>query len=134
MTRIAFLLVLAGAAVAGGCSGVTTVNELPGTVRVKFGEEFRIADPDLTVRFAEILQDSRCAVDVVCIQEGSVTIRFSLFEPNGDVNTLIVETGQPAGTSAGILLRLIQVEPAPHSGTTISPQDYRATVEVSRAP
>ncbi len=134
MFRTFAFLALAGSALAGGCAGATTVSELPTTVTVKLGEEFDITDPALTVRFAEVLQDSRCPVDVACIQAGSVTIRFSLFEPNGNQNTLVIESDHPAEYSHGVGLRLVSVDPSPHSGVIINPKDYRATLEVSRAP
>jgi hypothetical protein len=113
-----------------GCGGVPTVNTLPTTVSVRLGEEFRIADPELVVRFAEVIQDSRCPVDVACLQAGSATLRFSVIEPNGDLGTVILETGGPGQASHGLAFRLVGLTPDPRSTRPINPKDYRATVEV----
>jgi hypothetical protein len=126
------LFTLCSIAVLAGCNGITTVSAFPTTVTVNFGAEFRIADPELTVRFAEVLQDSRCPVDLTCVQAGSATLRFSLIESNGALNTLLLETGRPGEASHGLTFRLVEVEPAPRSTRPIDPRDYKARVEVTR--
>lgn len=119
-------------AMLAGCQSVPTISELPATVTIKFGHEVHLADPDLIIRFAEVVQDSRCPVDVVCVQEGSATLRFSIIEPDHDLSTVIVETGQPPETSNGLTFRLISVDPQPRSGQLLDPQNYSATVEISQ--
>lgn len=130
--RAGLLPTLGGAFLFFGCNGIPTVGTLPTTVRVRLGEEFRIAEPELAVRFAEVIQDSRCPVDVTCIQAGSATLRFSLIETNGDLNTVFLETGRPGQVSHGLTFRLVGLAPDPRSNRPINPKDYTATVEVSQ--
>ncbi len=134
MSGASRFLAVASAILLAGCGGVTEVNQFPQTVTVKFGDEFHVVDPDLTVRFAEVVQDSRCPVNAECVQAGSVTLRFSLIEPGGALNTLFISSDEPASASHGISLRLISVDPVPRLGMTTDPRDYRATVEVTSAP
>lgn len=122
------LALLAGA----GCSGVPTISELPATVTIKFGNEIRLADPDVIVKFVEVVQDSRCPVDVTCIQAGSATLRFSMIEPDGDLFTVMLETGKPPETSDGLTFRLTSVDPQPRQGQSLDPANYNATIEISK--
>ena len=115
-----------------GCSSVPTISELPATVTFKFGREQHLVDPDLIIRFAEVVQDSRCPIDVTCVQEGSATLRFTLIEPDGDQFTVLLETGQPPQTSDGLTFRLISVDPQPRQGQFLDPSHYSATVEITR--
>ena len=115
-----------------GCTSVPTISELPATVTIKFGHDIQLVDPDVIIRFAEVIQDSRCPVDVVCVQAGSATLRLSIIEPDHDLFTVIVETGQPPVTSQGLTFRLISVDPEPHQGEFLDPKNYSATVEISK--
>jgi hypothetical protein len=130
--RAGLLPTLCGALLFVGCDGITTVSTFPTTVSVRLGEEFRIAEPELAVRFAEVIQDSRCPVDVTCLQAGSATLRFSVIESTGDLSTVILETGRPGEVFHGLTFRLIGLAPDPRSNRPINPKDYTATVEVSQ--
>jgi hypothetical protein len=122
------LALLAGA----GCSSVPTISELPATVTIKFGNEIHLTDPDVIVKFVEVIQDSRCPVDVQCVQAGSATLRFSVIEPDGDLFTVLLETGKPPETSDGLTFRLISVDPEPRQGQFLDPGNYSATIEISK--
>ena len=115
-----------------GCSSIPTISELPATVTIKFGHDIQLTDPEAVFRFAEVIQDSRCPVDVVCVQEGSATLRFSLIEPNGNLFTVILETGGLPYSIEGLTFRLISVDPQPHAGQFLDPAKYNATVEITR--
>ena len=125
------LLAVLASGLAGGCSGVTTVSELPATVTVDFGEEVRVADPALTVRFVEVVQDSRCPVGATCVSEGSVTLRFSVTDAEGTLDALILRSDQGPVISDGVSFRLVKVEPVPRLGTVTDPRDYQATLELT---
>ena len=115
-----------------GCSSIPTISELPATVTFKFGKDQHLTDPDVIIRFAEVIQDSRCPVDVVCVQEGSATLRFTVIEPDNDQFTAVLETGQPPQVADGLTFRLISVDPQPHAGQFLDPANYTATVEITR--
>ena len=115
-----------------GCNSIPTISELPATVTIQFGSEVHLTDPEVDIRFLEVLQDSRCPVDVVCVQEGSATLRFSVIEPDNDQFQVVLETGKPPETAVGLTFRLISVDPAPRSGQFLDPTNYAATIEISR--
>lgn len=115
-----------------GCKSVPTIPELPATVTIKFGQDIHLLDPDVIIRFAEVVQDSRCPVDVTCVQAGSATLRFSIIEPDLDLFTVIIETDGPPQTSQGLTFRLISVDPEPRAGQFLDPKNYSATVEISK--
>ncbi len=125
-------VILAGSlAAALGCGGITTVSQLPATVSVRFGQEFRVEEPNLTIQFVEVVQDSRCPVAVNCVQPGSATLRFSISRGDGGVLPLHLATDQPPAVSEGISFRLVNLEPLPRVGTVIDPRDYQATLELT---
>jgi hypothetical protein len=115
-----------------GCSSVPTISELPTTYTFKFGQDVHLLDPDLTIRFVEVVQDSRCPVDVVCVQEGSALLRFAVIDPADNLSTVLIETGGPPQESQGLIFRLISVAPEPRSGQPLDPENYTATVEISQ--
>jgi hypothetical protein len=114
------------------CSSLPTITTLPATYTFKFGHDVHLVDPDMVIRFAEVIQDSRCPVDVQCVQAGSATLRFSLVEPNGLLFTVILETGRDPYTIEGLTFRLISVDPAPRQGQYLDPANYTATVEITQ--
>ena len=115
-----------------GCSSIPTISELPATYTFKFGQDVHLADPDVVIRFAEVVQDSRCPVNVECMQAGSATLRFSLVEPDHDLFTVVLDTDGLPYTIEGLTFRLISVDPQPQSGHFLDPKTYTATVEISQ--
>ena len=78
---------------------------------------------EVTIVPLEVLEDSRCPVDVVCIQAGTVRLRARLSSGLGETEQ-IFELGQPITTEAEEVT-LATVLPAPHTSVPIDPQSYR---------
>lgn len=115
-----------------GCAGVPTVRELPATVTIGVGEEFRIAAPQSRVWLTDIVQDSRCPVNADCIQAGSATLRLVIGFPDRSTGTLLLETDKPPVTVVpGLRFWLVSLEPLRRAGVPIEAHQYRATVEIS---
>jgi hypothetical protein len=78
----------------------------------------------------EVIEDSRCAIDVQCIQAGTVRVRTRIesgmgtatetFSLNGTITT---ETEE---------MTLVAVRPENESGKTIAPRDYTFIFRVSK--
>lgn len=132
MTARKLVPLFAGLLILAGCSSLPTIDSLPATYTFKFGKDVQLVDPDVIIRFAEVIQDSRCPVNVECIQAGSATLRFTVIEPDNDQFTAVLETGQPPQTADGLTFRLISVDPAPRQGQFLDPATYTATVEITR--
>ena len=77
----------------------------------------------ITITPTSIVEDSRCPIDVVCIQAGTVRVRTML--SRGDTrNETIFMLGTPV-SFAGKNIVLRSVIPATESKTPLAPEDYR---------
>ena len=86
----------------------------------------------LRLRFEEVLEDSRCPADVMCVWAGNARVRL-IAEAGTDPTELLLNTGlEPRALPAnGYLVTLETVQPATHSARTIQPADYIITLRVS---
>ena len=102
--------------------------------------EFTLAPADvmsidgtsLTVRFNEVSGDSRCPADALCIQGGSADVRITV-QSNGSTRNYELHTGDMRPVQhEGLTISLVQLAPYPFSSRTIRPEEYRATLKVTR--
>jgi hypothetical protein len=115
----------------GGPPGILTVNELPATVTLQLGQDLRITSPDLLIRLLEIVEDSRCPVDVTCVQAGTVNLRFGVSVPGAPEGGFFMKLGE-SNSSLGVVLRVVTVTPERRTTVRlISPQDYRVSLGIS---
>ena len=117
----------------------------PGPFRVGIGQTVTIESESLAISFSEVVEDSRCALNVVCVWEGRAVIRVELAsagKPVG-VTELKLEPGSPNPTGPApaqigeYLVTLLALDPYPGSaGPPVSGQlpDYVATLTVLKAP
>jgi hypothetical protein len=91
-----------------------------------------VAGTPLRLRFEEVLEDSRCPADVMCVWAGNARIRL-IVEATTEPAELLLNTGlEPrAAPAAGYLVTLEAVQPATRSDRAIQPEDYIATLRVS---
>ncbi len=85
---------------------------------------------DVSITPLQVLEDSRCAVDVQCVWAGTVRVRVRLVSGLG-TSEMVFSPDTPVTTEAESIL-LTEVSPAPHSKQKIAPADYRFTFEVSK--
>jgi hypothetical protein len=113
----------------------------PPPVRAALGQDFRLArgetaavGPDgLTVRFAAVVEDSRCPMGVQCIRAGEAKVQLTLRVPGAGEDDLILATegGQPRYASfAGYDVRLVELDPPRR--TDVAHPAYVATLRVTR--
>lgn len=119
-----------------GCSGET------GLIKANLGQEFSlsigqeaiITGEDLRVRFEDVLEDSRCPINVTCIWEGraSCLVRFTyegvahpvvLSEPG------LSENAQNVFDDYTVILHL---KPYPGEVKSISKTDYRLQLTINK--
>jgi len=130
--RVSVASIVSLGVLGAGCGGgLTTVNQLPATVTLRIGQEVQLTSPEVMFRLDEVVQDSRCPVDAVCIQAGSVTLKFLVTHPSEPAGfELILDSDRPDGTT-GVVLRVTGVTPVPRVGITIDPEDYRVSLEIA---
>lgn len=89
---------------------------------------------DVHITFVEVIEDSRCPKNVMCVQAGRVVIKLTV--DGGSLTaaeevTLALQSA-PGGESvevAGMRIQLADVQPYPEDPNTTQPGDYTATLE-----
>lgn len=100
---------------------------------VREGEQVEVDEGQLTVRFLEVAEDSRCPTGAQCAWagEGVVVLRLAL-EGRGPAEvTLRTTPNKEAATYEGYRVVLRELDPHPRVGGS-PPETYRATLEVRR--
>jgi hypothetical protein len=95
--------------------------------------EARSIDGELvTVRFVGVSSDSRCPADAICVLGGSATVEIAVASGLSN-RSYDLRTGdmQPV-VHDGLTIALVQLMPYPFSAATIAPDEYRATLKVTR--
>ena len=93
-----------------------------------------VGDDGLRLEFLRVSGDSRCPIDVVCIQGGDAVVHVKAEDGTGSAE-LELHTGDSARASAPFrtyAVTLVDVHPYPFSGRTIAQKDYRVTLRVTR--
>lgn len=97
------------------------------------------------LRFDAVVDDSRCALDVVCISAGDAVVRVSLEFSNLPIMSPIMSPivllelhagpGGPASARAyGYRVTLKRLDPQPRAGMIIPQRDNRAVIQVQTDP
>ena len=91
-----------------------------------------IATTSVTVRFNGVTGDSRCPGDAICIQGGSADVRITAVSRETS-RDYVLKTGDMRPVQVDdVTIALVQLSPYPFSSRAIQPQDYRATLKVTR--
>jgi len=134
--RIAALLAGAiGLGCAGSAAGASAELGEPFALRV--GESARIEAVGIEVGVEAVVEDSRCAQGVQCVWEGDAAVRVWLRVGAGAREEALLHTAareHRTATLGGYALRLVRLDPAPVAGRATRPEDYRALLEIARAP
>jgi hypothetical protein len=103
----------------------------PFTLRVEQTAE--VSGTPLRLFFEEVLEDSRCPIDAVCVWQGNARLSLRAELAGGEPAQLLLNTGlEPRAAPAnGYRVTLENVQPAPRSGRSIASGDYVATLRVT---
>ena len=102
------------------------------------GQDGLIPSEKLRLRFAEVLEDSRCPTQVDCFWTGQARIAIAI-QPEGSGPTTIEFNTNPApGQTVKVRavgpysVELQSLDPYPQTPDAIALEDYRATLVVRR--
>lgn len=96
------------------------------------GETMGIDGTSLTVRFNRVSGDSRCPADAFCIQGGSAEVRITV-QSDESTRDYSLHTGDMRPVQHdSFTIALVEIAPYPFSSRTIQPEEYRATLKVTR--
>ncbi len=121
------------------CQPAALPYQLPsGQVVLAVGQNVASADGSLRVTFVELVEDSRCPADAICITSGSVRVLVEvsfgteIFQSTltlgdmleGDVNSITV---------GGATVTLSDVQPYPLASQPADPADYEITLNIENS-
>ena len=100
------------------------------TVRVK--QQTKIARGNLTIKFVELVEDSRCPKDANCVWAGNAKVTIRVTGRRGQSKTFDLNTNLPEKSARfdGYEITLGNVTPYPASNVRIDRNGYRASFTV----
>lgn len=103
------------------------------TVRVQINSQKRLAKSRITIRFVDLIDDSRCPVDTNCVWAGNAKIKVRLTKGRKS-RTVEMNTGlEPRSIRfEDYEVRIIKLIPEPASNIRIRKDGYVATFSVTR--
>ncbi len=102
--------------------------ELGETVDLKAGETTEVASKDVSIRFARLVSDSRCAEGMVCVWEGEAVIELTLAEPGRGERTTAALASTGRGGSQSVEFAACRVDLV-----AVSSGGDQVTLQVSKA-
>jgi len=101
---------------------------------VKINQQKTDAKSKLTIKFSELIEESRCPTDVQCIQAGSARIKIEVKNGKSAAKTFELATGAKAKSIAvgGHTIKLTDLNPHPASNIRIDRNGYPATFSVGK--
>ena len=98
------------------------------------GEAATVVGASLQVRFVRVTGDSRCPGDATCIQGGDAIVQVNVGNGSGTVDYELHtgDSSRSAVSHGAFRVELVNLEPYPFSSRPFSPDQYRATLKVSR--
>lgn len=101
---------------------------------IKFGEDKKVCEAEISVAFVEMVVDSRCPIGVECIQAGNAVIRLKLTQGNGEHQTFTLETAKEDEKFDfdGYEISLISVDPYPKADTAVTKEAYSVRISVKK--
>jgi hypothetical protein len=98
------------------------------------GAQGQVVDSPVRVKFLQVIEDSRCPTDVVCVWQGNGKARVTVDSAGATLAAELNTSLQPRTMAAfGYVLELRELRPARNSKTSIAPADYIAVFRVTRS-
>ena len=123
----------AAPATAGASSSTPAGVTVPGTVLLAPGESAAIEGRGVAVRFASILEDSRCPRGVECVWAGRARVAVELVRDGGVVRTVELEVGSQPVEAEGLRLAAEALDPYPSAEAPTRTEQYRLRLRVEAA-
>ena len=96
------------------------------------GETALLAGTAVEVTMLDVVNDSRCPIDAVCVWAGNAEVRFQVHAGAGDTTVSLHTMQEPkAVTVGGVRLELTSLAPSNHAGSPIPAAEYRARIRWS---
>jgi hypothetical protein len=97
------------------------------------GETGVLEGSSVRIQFVGVTTDSRCPADAVCIQAGEAVTQFRTTDGGNTADyELSTNPSRASVTQRGLRITLVELQPYPFASKPTQPDDYRATVVVTR--
>ena len=109
-----------------------TLLERSGEVVLGYGDEVAVDGSVVRVAFGQVLSDSRCPVDAVCVWQGNAEVEVGIRAGMGPTIPLRMNTTlDPRFVDwQGIRVTLLELMPAPRTDVTLKPEDYSVRLKL----
>jgi hypothetical protein len=102
------------------------------------GERVTLAEAGISLSFAEVVEDSRCPADAMCVQQGRAVVSGDLTDAAGAPAPYTLTLGNADDAGAEIAagdytVRIVALDPYPGTVDQVNPEDYRLTLLVEKA-
>ena len=133
MFRAVLIAILVAACARMPLSAAQSVS-LGESFAVKIGQSVMFAGEGLEIAFETVVSDSRCPRGVQCIRAGEAAIRVAVEKAPTPRASVELRTTASAGeaTYGPYSIRLLAVNPYPDANRRIQPDEYEATLVVTR--
>jgi hypothetical protein len=134
LALLAFLMVSAcgDAGDPGGGAPTTAPWDAPFTLQI--GAATRVGG-EVTLRFIDVTNDSRCPSGVQCIVAGEAKVLLHLTDPTGSVHQIELTTPGPGDSSAaaGYEVEIMSLDPGPPPVDGVDKSDYVGTFRIPQS-
>ena len=102
---------------------------------LQINQSAEIKSEDITVTFLNVTSDSRCPSDVTCIWQGQAEIELDV-QKGEEESSVSLSIGGDSSPEESIfnsyLIQLVDLSPYPISTKNIQPEDYTATIKITK--
>ena len=104
----------------------------PESVKVQVNKERVTPKSKVTIRFVELVEDSRCPADVNCVWAGNAKIKVRISK-NGRSHDVTMDTNGPNSVTVaeGYSIKFVGLTPSPRSNIRINRNGYVAVFELT---
>lgn len=112
------------------CEGTPKLDQ---EITLAFSEQKTIEDEALTLTFTALNEESRCPEGVQCVWAGQATITVEASKPGSSPASSALTVPSPNTTSySGYSITLVDLAPYPTAGYQPAPEEYVATLLVTK--
>jgi len=99
---------------------------------MRIGDRVKVSGPKIIIDFVDVLSDSRCPVDVVCVWTGNAQIQLQLQSKGHPPKSVLLNTPQPPIQEEfkHYVVKLVKLDPPKISNHQIDKSDYVVTLIV----
>lgn len=97
------------------------------------GKLASIAGTGARVQFVEVVNDSRCPLNAICIAAGDASIAIAVVDDQGSSRyELHTDPSRKSATHRDLRIELLELQPYPDTNRPSDPAAYRVTLRASR--